>query len=328
MSPRADASPRSRLARFVALAALWLVAATAGATPRFEVVVAVAADDTATPLWQAMLAARIGADAAQRHAAEARPVSASEQAWVDLIRRQAGLLPAEWPSLQTPFAPAQAPEAIRIVIGNRGGEDAFVHDARTIGFDAARLQAEYGPADDPENVARALRFLRHESTHLLQRAWLAQRPPWPDDPWSRTLLHLWKEGHGNLHSLSDRWWIVDADANPAGRYSDLAEDTLAQLVPTLVGRLGALACADPRHVPNLEQGLSMGPFARKWGAVPMALWLKRAQSRHPQALRDFVQAGPAGVPAFIRAQLDEAQRPWFDAVVDNATRCAAGAAER
>lgn len=302
-----------------------MLAATAAAAPIVDVVVAVAPDGSAAPPWQEMLEARIGAHAARRHAAERRPLAEAERDWVALIRRQARLLGAEWPQLRAPFAPVAPPPALRIVIGNRGGEDAFVHDARTIGFDAARLQAEYGSADDPENVARALRFLRHESTHLLQRAWLAQHPPWPDDPWSRTLLHLWKEGHGNLHSLSDRWWTVDADANPPGRYSDLAEDTLAQLVPTLIARLGALACADPRHVPSLEQGLSMGPFARKWGALPLALWLKRAQARHPQALRDFVQAGPAGVPDFIRAQLDAGQRPWFDAIVDNARRCAAPA---
>lgn len=307
------------------LAAAMLLAAPVGAAPNVDVVVAVAPDGSAAPPWQEMLEARIGADAARRHAAERRPLAEAERDWVALIRRQARRLRAEWPQLQAPFAPAAAPPAVRIVIGNRGGEDAFVHDARTIGFDAARLQAEYGPADDPENVARALRFLRHESTHLLQRAWLAQQPPWPDDPWSRTLLHLWKEGHGNLHSLSERWWTGDADASATGRYSDLAEDTLAQLVPILIARLGALACADPRHVPSLEQGLSMGPFTRKWGALPLALWLRRASAGRPQALRDFVQSGPAGVPDFIRAQLDAERRPWFDAIVDNARRCASPA---
>jgi hypothetical protein len=49
--------------------------------------------------------------------------------------------------------------------------------------------------------------------------------------------------------------------------------------------------------------LASGPFDRKWGALPVALWLADEQARDPEALRRFVVAGPDGVWALAGRHL-------------------------
>jgi hypothetical protein len=236
--------------------------------------------------------------------------TAQELAWRDLIRQRAERWEREIPALARLFDPVPAPARATIVLGNRGGEDAFTHDPVTIGFDLAALQLNYGDASQPANQERIDRFFRHEYTHLMQKAWLATHP-WPDStPFDAALLDIWLEGLGNYYSLSERWKTVN------GAPSESAARARAELVPRLVERMSALACATREEGEVLMADLSMGRFDQKWGALPAALWLEEEQAASNDALRRFVLAGPGGVRAFLerhlgpeqRAQLDEAQR--------------------
>jgi hypothetical protein len=59
----------------------------------------------------------------------------------------------------------------------------------------------------------------------------------------------------------------------------------------------------------------MGPFDRKWGALPAALWLDEEVHRSPEAMRQYILAGPDGIwdladrhlPAELRVVLREAR---------------------
>ncbi len=259
----------------------------------------------ATPAWREALRGLRGREPG---ALPAVPPAPAEAAWAARIRERLARWSAEMPALGQPFAPQPAPEAVRILLGLRGGEDAFSPDDRTLAFDLSRLAALYGDAAAPENGARLDRFFRHEYTHVLQKAWLAARPYPASTPQRAALLDLWKEGHGNLHSLSSRWMGED------GAPTQEALEALDHLAPRLLVRMAALAAASPEAGPRLMAGLSMGPFDQKWGALPVALWLAVARNRSPEALRDFVQAGPDGLWDFVEPHLPAGLRAaWREA---------------
>lgn len=259
----------------------------------------------ATPSWREALRGLRGKDPGPLPAA---PPTAAEAAWAARIRERLPRWNAEVPDLGQPFAPQPAPQGVRVLLGLGGGEDAFSPDDRTLAFDLSRLAALYGDAASPENGARLDRFFRHEYTHVLQKAWLGTRAYPATTPLRAALLDLWKEGHGNFHSLSSRW--VGGDGAP----TEAARTALDRLAPRLVARMAALAAASPEAAPRLLAGLSMGPFEQKWGALPVALWLAEAGSRSPEAIRAFVLAGPDGLWDFVERHLPEGLRAvWREA---------------
>jgi hypothetical protein len=288
---------RNRLALIGALifAASGTVAATGGAA--LEIVVAVGDDGTPLEAWlEALRGLRPAAEVAAAAAAR-RPLTSDERAWETLIRSRRDAWSARRAELAEPFEPIEAPGEIRILLGNVGGEDAFTPDSRTIGFDLARLQREYGDAGLAENGERIDRFFAHEYTHLLQKAWLTAHPQVTGSPYARAEMGMWLEGLGNYYSLSARWRTVGGVESPQAR------STLDELEPVLVARLSALACASPEEEARLTADLSMGPFTKKWGALPVALWLEAEASAAPAALARFVQAGPAAVRDLARRHL-------------------------
>lgn len=266
-----------------------LVTVSLAAEPRLRVV-----EDA--ELWQRMIHKLSGPGAVA-----SSETSDAARAWATLIRSQATRWESEIPALATHYAPIAGPALASIVIGNGGGQDAFTHDPATIGFDVARLQAAYGDAALPENAQRIDRFFRHEYVHLLQKAWLREHPYSAGTPQRAALLGIWAEGLGNYYSLSDRW----------RGSSETAASTRAELEPRFVARLAALACASAERADTLTADLSMGRFDRKWGALPVALWLEADED----AIRELVLAGPDGIwslaerhlPERLRAALGEAR---------------------
>ena len=246
----------------------------------------------------------------------AKDPTAAERAWSSLIASRLERWQSETSALAALFVPAKPPASVQIVIGHGGGEDAFTHDANTIGFDAVRLHAEYGDASAPENADRIDRFFRHEYVHLLQKSWLARHPYAADTPLRAALLGIWLEGLGNYYSLSSRW--RDGD----GALTAPARQTLTRLAPRFLARLAALACASRERGPSLMSGLSMGPFTEKWGALPVALWLAEAERASPDALRAFIVAGPDGVWTLSSRHLSEESRAFLREIQDTAALCA------
>jgi hypothetical protein len=128
-------------------------------------------------------------------AAMRRPLTAGERAWADLVRAREAAWEREVHGLAADFEPVAPPARVEIVLGNRGGSDAFVSDP-VIGFDLAALHAAYGAADLPENADRIDRLFRHEYVHLLQKAWLRERPYATDSPLRAAVAEIWAGGWG------------------------------------------------------------------------------------------------------------------------------------
>jgi hypothetical protein len=269
-----------------------------------EIVLGVKDDGKATEQWLTMLRKRLPPSEYSALAMTEKQLSAAESKWAELIRSREALWNGRQDSLATTFAPAKPPARVLVVMGNRGGDDAFTHDAITIGLDLSALQSTYGDAGLPENLKRIDRFFNHEYTHLMQKAWLADHPYEAGSPLRATLLDIWLEGLGNYHSLSDSW------RSTPGRSSKVTE-VLAVLEPRFVARLSALACASSDGTKPLMRDLSTGPFEKKWGALPVALWLEAEASSDPEALRRFVLGGPDGVWDLAQRHLSEPLRNVF-----------------
>lgn len=270
----------------------------AAETPsRIEVRVEIDAAGAPGALWLELLARRLPAPAVAAAAAERRPASPADLAWIELVRSRLPSWETRVAALAELFAPVAPPATVRVVLGNRAGEDAWTHDPTTIAFDVSRLEREYGPAGEAENRARIDRFFAHEFTHLLQKAWFPAHPQPMATPFELAELEMWTEGLGNWYSLSERW-----RATPEGP-SIAAREALSRLGPVLVERMSALACAGEAESARLRADLSNGPFARKWGALPVALWLELEATRSDRALRDFVRGGVASVGELARRYL-------------------------
>src|SRR5262249_31684921 len=143
----------------------------------------------------------------------AKPYTPSELAWVRLVQSRRPQWEAEVSKLAVPFSPVAAPDA-RIVLGNRGGGDAFTHDPHTLGFDVERLNALYGDAESDKNTVLIDHLFRHEYTHLLQKAWVRDHPLRTGTPLQAALAEIWLEGMGNYYSLSDSWRLVEGKPSP------------------------------------------------------------------------------------------------------------------
>lgn len=282
---------------------------------RIRVITDVTVEGLAGRRWLAMLRQRLPDSSYQALAHLARPLGDRERRWEALIRARSESWEHEIAGLAETYAPVHAPDLALVVLGNRGGEDAFVHDGTTIGFDLAALNASYGDPDEPENLARIDRFFRHEYVHLLQKAWLARLPAPGARPLDLAIMDMWSEGLGNYYSLSPRWRAPD------GSLTSHAKAALERLEPRLVVRLAALACTSPAGGVRLASDLSTGPFAEKWGALPTALWLAAEEAESEGALRRLVLAGPDGVWALAERRLAPALRAVLMEIRAAAARC-------
>jgi hypothetical protein len=280
----------------------WLLMLFAGATfaagpTRLEVAAGTNADGSMATAWHEVLQHRYGpaADDPALHAP--KHATPEERAWHALVESRRGAWEAMVPEIAAPYAPVAPPPSAAIVLGNRGAEDAMTVGPARIAFDLSKLQSNYGDACTQENRARIDRFFRHEFQHVMQKAWLAAHPVDTHTPLQRAAFEMWTEGLGNRESLSPKW--IDAD----GALSAHARKTLATLTPVMIERLQALRTATDAQAAVLVQDLSNGPFERKWGALPVALWLAEDAAKDPRALRRFVQVGPEGVWRFLRSRL-------------------------
>jgi hypothetical protein len=302
--------------RCLALVFVACSAPVAAASPtRIEVRLEVDPAGAPGALWLELLAKRLPAPAVAAAAAERRPATPGDLAWIELVRSRVPHWQARVVALAEPFDPVAPPAAVRVVLGNRGGEDAWTHDPTTIALDVARLQREYGAASEAENGARIDRFFAHEFTHLMQKAWLPAHPQPMATPFELAELEMWTEGLGNWYSLSERW-----RSTPEGP-SAVTRERLAALGPVLVERMRALACATPEESARLRADLSNGPFTRKWGALPVALWIEIESAGSPQARREFVRGGVDSVSRLARAHLPPDLAAALDRARERSRNC-------
>lgn len=219
----------------------------------------------------------------------AHPLTTAESEWVHLIMNREEKWVSMIDSLRIPFADTRPPSSVHIILGNSGGQDAFTFSDSTIGFDVQRLLELYGPASEGQNADRIDRFFAHEFTHLMHKSWRKENTVNLETPLDRALWDCLVEGLGNYRSLSSKW------VSENGTLTEHALATLDRLQIVFVNRLTALENATEEESAALMNGLSMGPFDQKWGALTVALWLARFAKGDEYKLQRWVESGPEGI---------------------------------
>jgi hypothetical protein len=310
----------SRRSALLALSAFGLGASglraplvVAAGRQRLEVVLAIDPAGRPTRPWLDVIRDRVTADELAEIAATARPLTPDEQDWADLIGRIAPIWFADVSRLNAPFRQVTPPALTQIVLGHGGGDDAFGAPPDVMAFDLSALAGVYADYDKAAREALTSRLLSHEYTHLLAVPFL-NRLGWTEvwaeaRPYRYALRVLYNEGLGNLRSVEgDARWTM-----PSGQPTDRAREALARLTPILAERLPALA-ADPAPdvAKELLRNISQGPFAAKWGALPMALWLAADTRFQPERIAGWVEAGPPGMLRLAAAQADPSYAAVFE----------------
>jgi len=222
-----------------------------------------------------------------------------ETAWANLIKTKIPVWAAMVDSLRIPFGTIMPPGTVIILLGSQGGEDAFVYGDSTICFDLNKLDHVYGSASESANGDRIDRFFAHEFTHVLHKAWRKQHPLNLNSPLDVALWACLTEGLGNYRSLSHKWVTEN------GALTDHAREVLNRLQPVFAQRISALRHSGDEEAETLLEGLSMGPFEQKWGALTVALWLAQEAQGDDANLQKWVEAGPTGVLTLAQQYLPE-----------------------
>lgn len=254
----------------------------------------------ATSAWREAIRDRHEENELAQILAGTKKFSEEESQWAELITNKIARWQGMIDSLRIPFENVTPPDTVRMLLGNRGGGDAFTYAPMTICFDLSELQQYYGAAANNDNRSRIDRFFAHEFTHILHKAWRKQRGVEFKSPFEFALWECLTEGLGNYRSLSNKWLRADWTLTPH------AQDVLQRLQPIFVERLAALEHATEAEAAKLMEGLSSGPFEKKWGALTTALWLAQEARGDDRHLRKWVEAGPWGVLVLAQKHLPEA----------------------
>jgi hypothetical protein len=259
------------------------------------------ADGHLESTWIEAVLSRHDAGGIQELRTLTRSLPPDERSWVALIGERIPTWRTRIDSLSIPFGDVDLPDTTIILLGHAGGADAFTYSDAGIGFDVSRLQALYGDAAALENSDRIDRFFAHEMTHIVHKAWGKRHPMDLDSPLAFALWDCMVEGIGNYRSLSDKW------VNASGELTPYAEEVLAELQRTFVQRIAALSQVDEAEAAPLLEGLSIGPFTKKWGALTSALWLAQEARGDDSRLKKWIEVGPPGILGLARKYLPPEQ---------------------
>jgi hypothetical protein len=306
----------SRRHALLALSAFGLGASTLRASlalaeggQQLEVVIAIDRTGRPTRPWLDAIRDRVSPDELADIATAARPLTQDEQPWADMIGRIAPVWFGGVARLNAPFRHVTPPARPRVVLGHGGGDDAFGTPPDVMAFDLSALATAYADRDEAAREALMSRLLSHEYTHLLAVPFLNQvgwTEAWAEArPYRWALRVLYNEGLGNLRSVEgDGRWTM-----PSGQPTERGREALARLTPILAERLQVLAGSPaPDVAKDLLRNISQGPFAGKWGALPIALWLAADTGFRPERIADWVEAEPPGMLRLAAAHSDASLR--------------------
>jgi len=239
--------------------------------PRISLNLSVREDGTATPLWASGIAIAIGDSAANALVSDKLPLAPQADAWLQVLNDALPLVEVRAAELAGLFD--VPPMDAVVVAGNRGSSDGFGWVPNHIGINVQAFADTYG---SPEQGAtdRMVRIVAHEYLHLLTYASYPHHRELRQTPVDRALWTMFFEGIGDYVSMSSRW-LPDEQGN----YSPTAADTLGELEPVFVARLEKLVTADEVLEKDLRAGIAMGKFDKKWGSLPVALWLHSEVTR-------------------------------------------------
>lgn len=262
-------------------------------------------------VWRSALESRMNSRDLDSVMALSRPLTADEEKWKELIESRAHEWSRMRDSLSVPFGKETLDDTLFVMVGYMGRDDGFTYRYEAVCFDVTALQREYGSASLPENHSRIDRLFAHEFMHLLHKDW-ARRTNLKLTSFRDSIL--WEclyEGIGMYRSLSQKWLPVD------GVLPQISETALEELSPVFVDRLSTIESKSTftEEVKiKLHNGLSRGPVKKKWGALPVGLWLALEAKGKDENLAPWIDAGLSSVIQLAKKYLRGKNARRFAAV--------------
>lgn len=281
---------------------------------RLTVTVAIDRQGRATPQWIDLIRDRIDANELAGVRMSPRALSGDDTQWIATIKTGAPDWFKDTGNLDAPFRQTTPPPTLAVVIGAQGGDDAFWTRPDIIAFDLSALNNAYGYGDPAARPALIGRLLSREYTRLRlnlyldgagwARDWAAR------DPFLAAVRSLYVQGLATLRGIEgDRHWL-----NEDGTLTIAAKTALAELQPVMVERLkGLLANRSPRTSDAWLNEMSQGPLDRRWGALPIALWLAGDTAYDTGRIATWIESKPDAILQLAAGQADRKyQRAFTD----------------
>lgn len=238
-----------------------------------------------------------------------KEITKEEQDWIHLIEAKASKWNAIRDSIKVPFQNIKLNDTITVLLGYQGGDDAFTPNGNTICLDVNAFHRQYGPATKPVNSNRIDRIFAHEFTHLLHKAWATKNNIEIKTFKDQILWECVTEGFGMYRSMSSKWF-------PEGdSLSVTSKNTFNNLYPIFAERIGKVV-TNPNLTKEeeykLHANLSRGSMKKKWGALPVAVWLALEAKGNDKNLIKWVNKGPDAIVLLAEKYLTGESKITFD----------------
>jgi hypothetical protein len=221
-----------------------------------------------------------------------KPLTLQENDWYQLIKSRANKWVLFRDSLQVPFSDRKVNDTTYVLLGNQGGDDAFSYQHQTVCFNLTALHRAYGSANKTVNTNRIDRIFSHEYTHLLSKEWVKHTAIKLQTFKDRILWECMYEGVGMYRSMSAKWF-------PKGdTLSEMSSKTFETLYPIFAERLITIETSknlSEEDKTRLHKNLSRGSMKKKWGALPVAVWLAMEANGDDKNLIPWINMGPNAI---------------------------------
>ena len=243
-----------------------------------------------------------------------KPLSISENAWLNLIKSKENSWNQMKDSLKIPFGDIYINDTTYVYLGYQGNDDGFTYKYQTVCFDLTALNRAYGSAKDSVNDNRIDRIFTHEYTHVLHKEWARQKKLVLKTFQDSILWECMYEGIGMYRSMSVKWRPIGDSLSPT------ASKNFENLYPTFVERLTTIETSKElsfNDKKRLHKNLSRGSMKQKWGALPMGVWLALEAKGNPENLKTWIDKGPNAVIPLALKHLSGEHKIKFEKVFMN-----------
>ncbi|WP_025667627.1 hypothetical protein [Aquimarina megaterium] len=259
--------------------------------------------------WKNVLVSRKNAAILDSLSNVIKQITEEEQDWINLIESKATKWNTFRDSLKVPFQNIKLKDTISILLGYQGGDDAFTYKNKTVCLDVNALHREYGSAKKPANDNRIDRIFAHEFTHLLHKQWAKENNLKLDTFKDQILWECVMEGFGMYRSMSTKWFPV------GDSLSMTSKNTFKNLYPIFTEKIIKVSTQSNltrEEENNLHANLSRGPMKKKWGAMPVAVWLALEAKGNDENLVKWVNKGPDAIILLAKKYLTGESKTRFE----------------
>ncbi|PKV49704.1 hypothetical protein ATE84_1739 [Aquimarina sp. MAR_2010_214] len=259
--------------------------------------------------WKNVLGSRKSASKLDSLSNVVKQLTKEEQDWINLIESKTSKWNAFRDSLKVPFQNIRLKDTISVLLGYQGGDDAFTYKNKTICLDVNALHKAYGSAKKSVNDNRIDRIFAHEFTHLLHKEWAKENNLKLDTFKDQILWECVTEGFGMYRSMSTKWFPI------GDSLSLTSKKTFENLYPKFTERIIKVCTQSnltSEEENNLHANLSRGSMKKKWGALPVAVWLALEAKGNDKNLVKWVNKGPDAIILLAEKYLTNESKIAFD----------------